>query len=67
MTDEVFDVDRGATLTDEVRFELASPTDISVVLAYRRDGELFELAERSAPAVAAIMGTPDSDADGPLR
>lgn len=66
MTDEIFEIEQGEPLTDEVRFELDSPTDVSVVLAYRRDGELFELAERSAPAVVAIRGTPQTDADDPL-
>lgn len=67
MTERGFETDQGETLGEEVRVEVDSSTDISMVLAYRVDGELVELAERSAPAVATISGTLPTDADDRLQ
>lgn len=52
-----FSLDTGREYTNRVHLELAESAEIeSLVLAYRCDGELFELAERTAPAVAVIEG-----------
>lgn len=52
-------VDEAATedAPEDVRLEPGSGVDVeSPVLAYRHDGELVELAERSVPAAAARHG-----------
>lgn len=42
---------------NSVSFELPPGTEIeSIVLAYRHDGELVELAERTVPAAAELHG-----------
>ena len=42
---------------NSVRIELSSESAVeSLVLAYRHDGELVELAERAVPATAELHG-----------
>lgn len=47
----------GGELPNSVVLEIDARVDVdSVVLAVRRDGELIELAERTAPATAELHG-----------
>lgn len=49
--------DEADDVRNRVRFELDSGSAIeSLVLAYRLDGELVELAERKIPAAAELHG-----------
>lgn len=45
---------------NSVRIELPAGSDVeSLVLAYRRDGEVVEFAERTVPATAELHGNLD--------
>lgn len=51
------DAASGDELPNSVVLEIDARVDVdSVVLAVRRDGELIELAERTAPATAELHG-----------
>ena len=52
-----FDAASGRELSNSVVLEIDAAVDAdAVVLAVRRDGELIELAERTAPATAELHG-----------
>lgn len=56
-TNGLISIDCVQECTNVVCLELTDPTEIdSLVFAYRYDGELVELAERSPPAAAVIEG-----------
>lgn len=61
-TEVRFDNESGAEPPNKVRLELDTASDIeSIVLAFRQDGELVELAERTAPVSAEIEGRTDPE------